>query len=251
LPEVRVLGQVEFPDGGIRVRVIHRAEVRGCPECGHGARKVHDRREQAEADVSLGGRRVVLVLVKRRFRCPFCKNVFTEPDEVCGWRRKLTKRFREELYQEARHSTVRHVAESNGVSEDTVRRALVERSEWEEEEQEPVKHLAMEELSVRKGQRYETAFHDLDRRRVLAVIEGRTKEGVQGYLDSLAEPEAVGAVSMDMSNTFRSAVQESLPRAEIVADKFHVIKRVNEQLDKVRLRLQGQESRKGTLYKGR
>ena len=253
MPEVRVLGQVEFPDGGIRVRVIHRAEVRGCPECGHGARKVHDRREQVEADVSLGGRRVVLVLVlvKRRFRCPFCKNVFTEPDEVCGWRRKLTKRFREELYQEARHSTVRHVAESKGVSEDRVRRALVERGEWEEEEQEPVKHLAMDELSVRKGQRYETAFHDLDRRRVLAVIEGRTKEGVRGYLDSLAEPEAVGAVSMDMSNTFRSAVQESLPRAEIVADKFHVIKRVNEQLDKVRLRLQGQESRKGTFYKGR
>jgi len=84
LPEVRVLGQVEFPDGGIQVRVIHRAEVRNCPECGHGTRKVHDRREQAKADVSLGGRRVVLVLVKRRFRCPFCKNVFTEPDEVCG-----------------------------------------------------------------------------------------------------------------------------------------------------------------------
>jgi len=48
LPEVRVLGQVEFPDGGIQVRVIHRAEVRNCPECGHGTRKVHDRREQAK-----------------------------------------------------------------------------------------------------------------------------------------------------------------------------------------------------------
>ncbi len=251
LPEVRVLGQKGFPDGGIQVRVVLRAEVRSCPECGHGTGKVHDRREQAKADVSLGGRRVVLILVKRRFRCPFCKEVFTEPDEVCGWRRKLTRRFREELYQEAKYSTVKHVAQSNGVSQDTVRRALVEGAKGEEAQPEPVKHLAMDEFSVRKGQRYETAFHDLDQRKVLAVIQGRTKEGVRSYLDSLVEPEAVEAVSMDMSNTFRSAVEESLPKAEIVADKFHVIKRVNEQLDRVRLRLQGQESRKGSLYRGR
>lgn len=233
------------------MRVVQRAEVRICPECGHGTRKVQDRREQAKAHVSLGGRRVVLILVKRRFRCPFCREVFTEPDEVCGWRRKLTKRFREELYQEARHSTVKHVAQSKGVSQDTVRRALVEGAKGEEEQEEPMRHLAMDEFSVRKGQRYETALHDLDRRKVLAVVEGRTKEGVRGYLDSLVEPEAVEAVAMDMSNTFRSAVQESLPKAEIVADKFHVIKRVNEQLGRVRLRLQGQESRKGALYKGR
>jgi len=74
------------------------------------------------------------------------------------------------LYQEARHSTVKHVAESKGVSEDTVRRALVERSEGEGEEQEPVKHLTMDEFSVRKGQRYETAFHDWERGR-LARLE--------------------------------------------------------------------------------
>ena len=251
LPEVRVLGQREFPDGSIEVRVIQRAEVRSCPKCGQLTRKVHDRREQSKADVSLGGRSVVPVLVKRRFRCPFCKNVFTEPDEVCGWRRKLTRRFREELFQQARHSTVKHVAEFKGVSQDTVRRSLVEGAREEEEEPEPVRQLALYEFSVRKGQRYETAFHDLDRRRVLGVIEGRTKEAVQGYLDKLAQPEAVEAVTMDMSSTFRSAVEESLPAAQIVADKFHVTRRVNEQLDKVRLRLQGQESRKGALYKGR
>lgn len=231
--------------------MVLRAEMRICPECGHGTRKVHDRREQAKADVSLGGRRVVLVLVKRRFRCPFCKKVFTEPDEVCGWRRKLTRRFREELCREVRHSTVKHVAESKGVSQDTVRRAFVEGARGEEADLEPVRHLAMDEFSVRKGQRYQTAFHDLERRRVLSVINGRAKEAVQGYLDSLIQPEAVEAVSMDMSGVYRSAVQESLPDAQIVADKFHVIKHVNEQLDRVRIRLQGQEARRGTLYKGR
>ncbi len=201
----------------------------------------------------MAGRPLVLVLVKRRFRCPFCGKVFTEPDEVCGWRRRLTRRLREELYQAARGSTVQQVAKAKAVSQDTVRRALVEgaQGELEERQAEPVRHLALDEFSVRKGRAYQTAFYDLERRWVLAVIEGRTKEGVQAYLESLAAPEAVEAVSMDMSGVYRSAVQECLPQAQIVADKFHVIKHVNEQLDRLRIRLQAGESRKGALYKGR
>ncbi|HEX2924091.1 MAG TPA: ISL3 family transposase, partial [Chloroflexota bacterium] len=251
LLEVRVLGQRELGDGGIAVRVVLRPEVRSCPNCGRVTGKVHDRREQAKGDVSLGSRRLVLMLVKRRFRCPFCDKVFTEPDEVCGWRRRLTKRFREELYQEARHSTVKRVAQSKQVSQDTVRRALVEVAVEDSAGADPVRRLGMDDFSVRKGQRYQTAFYDLYQRKVLEVVEGRTKEAVQKYLDSLVAPENVEAVTMDMNGTYRSAVQESLPKAEIVADKFHVIKRVNEQLDRLRTRLQGQGGSKDRLYKGR
>jgi transposase len=206
---VRVLSREELPGGGIAVRVMMRAEVRSCPECGRLTAKVHNRREQAKTDLSLGGRRVVLVLVRRRLRCPFCKEVFTEPNEVCGWRRRLTKRLREELYQEAIHSTVKRVAEARGVSEETVRRALVER-ERESESREPVRYLGMDEFSVRKGQRYQTGFYDLTGRRVLGVVEGRTREGVVRFLADLEHPEMVEAVTMDMSGVYRSAVRESL-----------------------------------------
>lgn len=253
LPQVIVLDQEDFADGGVRVRVMFRQEIRSCPECGRGTKKVHDRREQAKEDVSLGGRRVVLVLVKRRFRCPFCHKVFTESDELCGWRRRLTKRLRQELYEEARHSTVKRVAGAKGVSEETVRRAFSEgaKEEMEQGRAEPVKRLSIDEFSVRKGQRYETAFHDLDRKRTLGVIEGRSLEAVRAYLDSLVDPDGVEAVTMDMSGVYRSAVEFCLVNAVIVADKFHVIKRVNEQLDQLRIRLQAQEGNKTTLFKGR
>jgi transposase len=249
LPEVVVLSQEELAGDGIAVRVILRALVRSCPICGRVGGKVHDRREQAKEDVSLAGRRVVLILVRRRFRCPFCKKVFTEPDEVCGWRRRLTKRLREELGEEARHSTVRHVARSRGVSEETVRRALAEGVT--KEEAEPVRHLGMDDFSIRKGQRYQTAFYDLDQKRVLSVVEGRTKEVVRAFLEGLAAPEEIEAVTMDMNGAYRSAVQLVLPRAEIVADKFHVIARVNEQLDKLRIRLQVGKGRREDLYRRR
>lgn len=72
-------------------------------------------------------------------------------------------------------------------------------------------------------------------------------EGAKGEL----EEGRVEAVTVDMNGAYRSAAQEGLQGAEIVADKFHVFKRVNEQLDKLRLRLQVGQGRKGSLYKGR
>lgn len=251
LPEVEILSQREVPGGQIAVKAVSRAKVRSCPACSHITAKVHDRREQAKADIPVAGRQVVLILLKRRFRCPFCKRVFTEPDEICGWRRRLTRRLREEIGRAARSSTVKAVAASRGVSEETVRQALVELAEGQGREDGPVAHLGMDDFSVRKGCRYQTAFYDLDRKRVLGVVEGRRAESVMGFLRTLKEPEQVEAVTMDMSNAYRSAVEEVLPWTRIIADKFHVTRRVGEQLIKLRTRLQEEATSKEVLYKAR
>lgn len=252
LPEVEVLSQRDLPGGGIAVRVVLRSKVRSCPACGRITAKVHDRREQAKADVGAAGQEVVLIVLKRRFRCPFCGKVFTEPDEVCGWRRRLTKRLREEIGRAARDSTVKAVAAAKRVSQETVRKALVEGAGGGDSTGAgPVRHLAMDDFSVRRGRRYQTAFYDLEAKRVLGVVEGRTSEAVSTFLKGLAEVELVRAVTMDMSNAYRSAVEEALPWARVVADKFHVIRRVNEQLGKLRLRLQTQGAGKEELYKAR
>lgn len=57
---------------------------------------------------------------------------------------------------------------------------------------------------------------------------------------------------MDMHGPYRAVVEECLPKAEIVADKMHVMRLVNRALDKVRLRIQGQGKKKNReLYEGR
>ncbi len=62
------------------------------------------------------------------------------------------------------------------------------------------------------------------------MIKGRTQAKVQDALEKLAHPAAIAVVSMDMAGSFRAAVQEVLPQAVIVADKFHVVKRVGKAL---------------------
>jgi transposase len=86
--------------------------------------------------------------------------------------------------------------------------------------------LGIDEFALRKGHRYTTILCDLEARDVLEVSDGRTKEEVVKLLERLSDPDAVKAIRMDMSASFRPAVQAVLPHAQIVVDHFHVIQHV-------------------------
>jgi len=76
---------------------------------------------------------------------------------------------------------------------------------------------------------------------------------VEEYLDKLPHPDKVKGVAMDMHEAFRQAVQMCLPKAKVVVDKFHLIRHVNDALDKVRSRLQGgsRRDKRRDLFKSR
>ena len=48
--------------------------------------------------------------------------------------------------------------------------------------------------------------------------------------------EKIEEVSMDMWRGYESVAEELIPQAEIVADRFHVMKKINEELDNARKR---------------
>ena len=256
LPDLRVLGQEELP-GLLVVTVVYRQGERVCPRCGHVTAKVHQYHPQWKQDCSLGARRVLLRLLKRRFRCIHCGKVFTEPDEVCGWRRRTTCRFQAQLAEEARWQTVKRVAEKEEVSQGLVQRAYNQAAQrlLEARGASPrtPRWMALDEFSVRKGHRYQTAICDLGRREVLEVVEGHKAQSAQAYLEKLPEPEKVEAVVIDMHEPYRQVVQLCCPRAKIVADKYHLIRKVNWVMDQVRIRLQRRErrGRKSPLYRKR
>jgi transposase len=125
LPLLSILKQKELDDH-FEVTVIYRRENAICPRCGKIASKEHDRRPQSKQDRKLRDKVVFLTLMKRRFRCLWCGKVFTEPDEVFGFKRRSSHRFREYLGQEALHQTVRRTAYKEKVGEGLVRRCVTE-----------------------------------------------------------------------------------------------------------------------------
>lgn len=100
------------------------------------------------------------------------------------------------------------------------------------------KKLGLDETAKKRGHDYVTLAVDLDERRVLHVTEGKDKnavKAVKSYLESKGiDVNQVSDASMDMSPSFISGVTEYFPNANIHFDRFHVVKLLNEAMDKVR-----------------
>jgi transposase len=255
-------------DGRLVVHVAYVNDFALCPHCNRPTNKVHDYRPQRKRDLPLRGQGVILVLWRRRFRCLWClgrrrrPRTFSEPDPACGLgpggrARRTTQRLREQIGREPPHQTVKRVAEVYGVGQRLVRECFAGRAEVAIGQAIPAGYtprvLGMDEFSMKRGRRYETVFCDLEAPRVLEVVEGRDSEAVQPYLESLRDPARVAVVVIDMSEGYRQVALLCLPKAVVVVDRFHAVRRVGEALDRVRRRLQGQErkGRRDKLYRRR
>jgi len=101
----------------------------------------------------------------------------------------------------------------------------------------------MDEIALKKRHKqYVLVLSDLERRYVLAVLPTREQKTLIAWLQTLstAEKRAIRVVSMDMWRPYRAVVERYLPQADIVADRFHVMKQLNEQLIKARRQIQRQ-----------
>ena len=243
LAGLRLLRQEVQPDGTIRIEVIGTHERASCLHCQNVCVKRHDVRPRRKRDVALREHRVEVVLYKRRFWCIRCHKAFTEPDQVCGPGKRTTLRLRELIGKQAASRPITHVAREYGVGPrfvqgclQTVASIQLAKRGLSVQQGQPLptpRLLGIDEFARRKGQRYDTILCDLEAHQVLEVSAGRKQEDVVGLLERLTDCERVEAVSMDMSVTFRGAVQLCLPRARIVADHFHVIQHVGKALGKV------------------
>lgn len=109
-----------------------------------------------------------------------------------------------------------------------------------------VEYVAIDEFAVRKGHVYQTVVYDLLGQRVIFVGEGRASDCLDPFWTRLkASGAMVKAVAMDMWPAYISAVSEHLPEAEIVFDRFHITKKVNEALDEVRKSMYREEEELG------
>ena len=100
-------------------------------------------------------------------------------------------------------------------------------------------YLSIDEKSFKKGHQYITVLSHPASGCVLDVEENRTKEACKKLLAKSLTTEQlnkVSAISMDMWKAFIQTAQEILPNASIVHDRFHLIKYLNEAIDKVRRR---------------
>lgn len=150
---------------------------------------------------------------------------------------------------------VAQVSRLVGVSDDRIWRLLA-KYVWAAFNQRSLKgvtHLGIDETSSRKRHDYITLFVDLLKKRTVFVSSGRDFTTVEEFRDVLelkdGEPDEVSEVCCDMSPSFIKGVERAFPQANITFDRFHVMKLVNEALDKIRREESaGAKVLKGTRY---
>lgn len=100
-----------------------------------------------------------------------------------------------------------------------------------------VKSVGIDETSRAKGHKYVTVFIDLDKSKVIYVCEGKDAATIESFKHDLGEHNGscdnISNFCCDMSPAFISGIENSFPKASITFDKFHVMKLMNEAVDRV------------------
>lgn len=117
-------------------------------------------------------------------------------------------------------------------------------------------YLSIDEKSFAKRHKYETLVCDLKNGTVEFVVDERSQKSLESYYSQFKEEEccSVKAVAMDMWDPYIAATRDCLPQADIVFDRFHMVRLVTEAVDKVRrqeqklLTEQGDETLKKTRF---
>lgn len=101
-----------------------------------------------------------------------------------------------------------------------------------------VKHLSVDETSLRKGHHYITVLCDREHKQVVGLAEGKHAEAVANAIELFtqrgAKPEDVRTVTLDMSPAFIKAVTDYFENATMIFDRFHIMKELNSIVDQVR-----------------
>lgn len=106
-----------------------------------------------------------------------------------------------------------------------------------------VRKLGIDEITHRKGkQDYACVLVDLERGIQLDVLPNRKKATLIAHFQSLGADfcNQIEVVCCDIWKTYINVAKECFPNAEIVIDRFHVVKAINEVLDKLRKSLRRQ-----------
>ena len=227
----------KFEGGSVVFRVRPKWRLLRCPACkskrvtrrGLSLRKLRS--------LPIGRKPIWLLIEVPRVQCSACNCIRRICLGIVEHRRSYTRAFARYILDLTRVMTLKDVALLLGIGWDCVKEILKRNlaRRFSRPKLRHVRHLAIDEISVRKGHKYLTLVMDLDSGAVLFVGDGKGAKALDPFWTLLRRSRAkIQAVATDMSTAYIGAVLDNLPGVPLVFDHFHVIKLMNEALTEIR-----------------
>lgn len=209
-----------------------------CPRCGEESHTVHQNHWHMARDLSISDKSVSLRYNRRQFKCKTCRKPFSESLNFIGSRKHYTDRFAERVIKDLMHGDIHNVAKKYDITDDLVVSMLeyLSKKKWKFDSSR-IKRLGIDEIALKKGQKdFVVVLVDLDRNELVGLVESRTHKAIRKELESWGDKvlSQIKEVSIDLSGNYRGLVKQLMPEADIIADRFHVFKLINDALNKAR-----------------
>jgi transposase len=236
---VEVVSEGDAVDSLLRVRIERRGLRRyACSGCGRRTSRVRDAKERTWHDLPWAAHPVLVMYEQRRVRCHHC-GIRTERIEFADRKARVTRRLQQLIGVDCQSMPTSHTAVRHGVSWGAARRAeLALLRCWDQHRlKRRPRYIGLDEIQRGKGQQFWTVLSDIVHGEVMGLHQDRSDASATALLTEALTPQQRGrirAVCTDMWRPYLNAVGTVLKKADVVFDKFHVLRHASAALDDVR-----------------
>jgi len=197
-----------------------------CPVCQTPTSRIHSFYQRNQADLSMSGKQVKLVVRLRKFFCFFGQ---LPPKSICPDHQIQAIGLQAGAKPGARLCRIVGQPISASTVLRTIRKTPV-----------PVvqtpKRLGVDDFAFKKGHNYGTILIDLDLRKPIDLLPNREGRTLENWLG--AHP-GIELITRDRSSIYANAVTSACPNATQVADRWHLLSNLSEAVERF---LDGQRS---------
>jgi transposase len=232
-----ILKSFDFIDNVFLFRCTLKKTIKRCSKCRSRNVQIKESKARRLRMLPLGKIKCFLEVKVHKFKCRDCCSSSWVNLPFSVGKFPMTKTFINYILSLVKLTTVKSTANFLELQWKTVKNI---HKDWLTEKYQKISYkdltyLSMDEFSIRKGHTYMTVFLDIRTGRIIYATAGRCAVDIKPFLEKLSKKaRSLKAIAMDMSPPYISAIREYLPHVAIVFDRFHVVKLLNEALDKVR-----------------
>ncbi len=241
LPELKLTAFYSRDRWTHTYRVEKKQKHAFCSKCGVLSETLYDQRLVRIKDAPIRGRLILLSIRKRRFFCKECKKPFMESISGIKKRRRTTERYRSSLLWACENfSDLKRVKRAYKCSNAFLYSALHEqldlkvrmnRYPWP-------KTIGIDEHSFQKRRPgsipYVTLIVDYVNKKPFDLVDSKTGLRLKEKLASIPGRNNVKNVVLDLCDPFKNFARDFFPNAELIADKFHVIRLLHPTINRHR-----------------